>query len=132
MLEEIEIGKQWLNKAENDLLNADNNLKSKTVPFDTVCFHCQQSAEKMLKAYLVTNKRPHPISHDLLLILEQILPLDPNAEKLRDSLVMLTPYAVEIRYPVNLQMPSREDAIEARNAAAKVRNWLKVACPSLW
>ena len=44
MREEIELAKQWLAKADNDLLNADNNLSSERVPFDTVCFHCQQAA----------------------------------------------------------------------------------------
>ncbi len=44
MREEIELAKQWLAKADNDLLNADNNLSSERVPFDTVCFHCRQAA----------------------------------------------------------------------------------------
>ncbi len=52
MTENLEIARQWLAKAMNDLLNADNNLKSEVIPFDTVCFHCQQAAEKLLKAYL--------------------------------------------------------------------------------
>ena len=55
MSEEMEIARQWLIKGRNDLLNADNNLRSEEVPFDTVCFHCQQAAEKFLKAYLVGN-----------------------------------------------------------------------------
>jgi len=38
MQEEIDLAKQWLNKADNDLLNADNNLRSKNIPFDTVLF----------------------------------------------------------------------------------------------
>ncbi len=32
MSEEIEIAKQWTSKAANDLLNADNNLKSEIIP----------------------------------------------------------------------------------------------------
>ncbi len=99
MTEEIEVSKQWIAKAGNDLLNADNNLKAEKIPFDTVCFHCQQAAEKLLKAYLVANGNSYPISHDLVLILEEILPLNPSAEKLRDDLALLIPYAVEIRYP---------------------------------
>ena len=62
MSENLEIARQWLSKATNDLLNADNNLKSDVVPFDTVCFHCQQAAEKLLKAYLVGNGKPFPFS----------------------------------------------------------------------
>ena len=132
MKEEVKLAKQWLGKADNDLLNVDNNLASEVIPFDTVCFHCQQAAEKMLKAYLIANERPYPVTHDLLLILEQVLSIDPNAQKLRDPLAVLMPYAVEVRYPDDLYMPTRADAIEARKATEQVRDWLKAACPVLW
>jgi len=36
----------WIRKAESDLLAADNNLAAANIPFDVVCFHCQQAAEK--------------------------------------------------------------------------------------
>ena len=132
MRAEIEIAKQWLVKAENDLLNADNNLKAKDIPTDTVCFHCQQAAEKILKAYLVANQQSYPITHDLLLILEQVLLLTPNAEQLRNNLILLTPYAVEIRYPDDGCMPSVGDALEARKAAEEIRSWLSASIPNLF
>ena len=129
---EIQIAKQWVAKADSDLLNADNNLKSENIPFDTVCFHCQQAAEKILKAYLIANQRPYPITHDLFLLLEQILQLDPEAERLRDTLALLAPYAVEIRYPDDYSMPTGQDATEARRAAAEVYEWFKSACPAIF
>jgi hypothetical protein len=43
----------WLAKAENDFLNIRNNLQAGDVPWDTVCFHAHQAAEKILKAFLV-------------------------------------------------------------------------------
>ena len=132
MDEQAEIAKQWLAKAESDLLNADNNLKAENVPYDTVCFHCQQAAEKMLKAYLVARGKEYPISHDLLLILERIMSLDPRAEKLRDALVLLIPYAVEVRYPDDYSMPSAEDTRQARQAVQEVRHWLKEKCPEVF
>lgn len=131
MSEEIEIARQWLAKARNDLLNADNNLNSEEIPFDTVCFHCQQAAEKLLKAYLVGNGQLYPITHDLFLILEKVLPLNSDAEKLRDALAILIPYAVEIRYPDDWYMPSEEDAREARDAADQVLKWLESALPEI-
>ena len=120
MSDEMGIARQWLAKARNDLLNADNNLRSDEVPADTVCFHCQQAAEKLLKAYLVGNGQLYPITHDLFLILEKILPLNSDAERLRDSLAILMPYAIEIRYPDDWYMPAEADAREARDAAAQV------------
>ena len=132
MYEEIKIAKQWLAEAKNDLLNADNNLKADNVPFDTVCFRCQQAGEKLLKAYLVGNNQPHPFTHDLFLILEKILPMDQDAENLRDSLAILMPYAVEIRYPDDWYLPTEEDALEAREAAAQVLKWLRNALPQIF
>ena len=43
----------WVQRAEHDLLNIENNLVAARVPWDTVCFHAQQSAEKYLKALLI-------------------------------------------------------------------------------
>jgi HEPN domain-containing protein len=132
MTDNLDLARQWLHKAMNDLLNVDNNLNSDTIPFDTVCYHCQQAAEKLLKAYLVGNNRDYPFSHDLLLILEKVLTVDPEAETLRNSLTILIPYAVEIRYPDDGFMPEVEDAIEARDAAGKVLDWLEKALPDLF
>ncbi|MGA2983662.1 MAG: HEPN domain-containing protein [Terriglobia bacterium] len=52
-------------KADNDLLNIENNLAAAHVPWDTVSFHAQQAAEKLLKAYLVYHGRALPRTHDL-------------------------------------------------------------------
>jgi len=132
MSDEIEISKQWIAKAKNDLLNADNNLQADEIPFDTVCFHCQQAAEKFLKAYLVAKGQPYPISHDLLLILEKLLSFEPEAERLRDDLAILMPYSVEIRYPDDWFMPSAEDAREARESAEQVMRWLQKTLPEIF
>ncbi len=132
MSEEIQIARQWLAKAENDLLNADNNLAASRVPYDTVCFHCQQAAEKLLKAFLIGNGQKAPRTHDLLLLLEKVLPLSAAAEQLRDAMAMLLPYAIEIRYPDDAWMPSQGDAREARAAATEVFNWLQQALPQIF
>lgn len=132
MSEEMEIARQWLAKARNDLLNADNNLMSKEIPCDTVCFHCEQAAEKLLKAYLIGNGHLPPITHDLFLVLEKIIPLNNEAEKLRDALAILMPYAVEIRYPDGWYMPTEADAREARMAADQVLKWLEHAFPPIF
>jgi HEPN domain-containing protein len=125
----LDPAKEWVLRARNDLLNADNNLASAKVPFDTVCFHCQQAAEKLLKAFLVAQAQPAPRTHDLLLLLEGVVRLRADAEGIRDSLVVLQPYAIEARYPDAGFMPSGGDAREARAAAAEVAGWFERALP---
>ncbi len=131
MTEEIEVSKQWIAKAKNDLLNVDNNLKAEEIPFDTVCFHCQQAVEKLLKAYLVANSNSYPITHDLILLLEKIIILNASAEVLRNDLALLMPYAVEFRYPDDWFMPTEEDAKEAREAVSHVTSWLQNTLPEV-
>jgi HEPN domain-containing protein len=48
--EVVEVLQQWVRKAEHDLEAANRIMAvAEGCPFDTVCFHCQQAAEKYLK-----------------------------------------------------------------------------------
>ena len=52
--------KGWLRKAEADYagaLHLHRRKKHHSLP-DLVCFHCQQAAEKYLKAFLVLQEAP--------------------------------------------------------------------------
>src|SRR5437588_12982714 len=61
--------RQWLAKADNDLLNIQNNLASREIPWDTMCFHAQQAAEKMFKALVVHDGGTPNRTHDLVALL---------------------------------------------------------------
>jgi len=124
-MQEFEHARLWVNKARSDLLNADNNLVAQQVPYDTVCFHCQQAAEKLLKGFLVAHSCEYPITHNLLAVLEKVLECDSSAESLREILALLNPYSVEVRYPGDAWMPTQEDATEARQAAQEVFEWMQ-------
>lgn len=131
--DDIELAKKWMAKAKNDLLNAKNNLASEKIPTDTVCFHFQQAAEKMLKAFLIAHGRSFPYSHDLLLLLNHVLEIHSDAEKLRDHLILLIPYAVEVRYPDDVEaMPEYEDMIDAKKTVEDVEAWLKNKLPEIF
>ncbi len=132
LAENLELARHWFAKARNDLLNADNNFAARQIPFDTVCFHCQQAAEKFLKACLAANGQTPPHTHDLLLLLEKILPLHANVSKLRIHLSLLMPYAVEIRYPDDGFQPTLQDAQEGRDAAEQVYAWLRAELPVIF
>jgi HEPN domain-containing protein len=64
-----------------------------------VCFHCQQCAEKYLKAMLEELGRAVPRTHNLDDVLSLLLPHCPVLRSLRRGLIFLTPFAVETRYP---------------------------------
>lgn len=117
----------WIRKAEGDLLSADNNLASTKIPFDVVCYHCQQAAEKLLKALLVHLGTQPTRTHDLLALLEEVRRYSTTIvpDDVENSSVILNPYAVEVRYPDDESNPTLEDSKEARQAAERVGKWVR-------
>lgn len=108
----------WLRKAEHDLLNIRNNLAADETPWDTVCYHAQQAAEKTLKAFLVFHGHPSPRTHDLVALLARCVPFAPDLADLEADCRNLTAFAVGARYPDDLFEPTEADA-RAMDAAAR-------------
>lgn len=123
----VEKARAWIRKAENDILSADNNLASTRIPYDVVCYHSQQAAEKCLKALLVYLGAQPPRTHDLLALLQELrLYLTSEVpESLEKVCVVLNPYAVEVRYPDDDSSPTLEDAEEARHSSEIVYQWVR-------
>ena len=122
-----ELAKRWFQKAENDLLNVENNLRAERYTSDTVCFHCQQVAEKYLKGFLAWHQAPFVKTHDLLELLQQTKQIaSADAESLSANLLLLDRYAVSIRYPLEYEEePGDEEVQEAVEAAHAVRAWVR-------
>ena len=90
---------QWVTKAEEDIDSA-RALAGQTPPRrNAACFHCQQAAEKYLKALLQEFGAIVPRTHNLKQLVDLVLPFDPTLLSLRRSAASLTKYAVEYRYP---------------------------------
>lgn len=84
----------WVAKAENDLLNIENNLSAGRIPWDTVCFHAQQAAEKILKAFLVRHGQIPPRTHDLVALLARCVQFEPDLESLVEHCRKLDAYGI--------------------------------------
>ncbi|MGG6241531.1 HEPN domain-containing protein [Nodosilinea sp. AN01ver1] len=67
--------------------------------YDAVCFHTQQCVEKYLKARLLAADISFPKIHDLTALLTLLNPVEPEWERFRPALALLTDFAVEVRYP---------------------------------
>ena len=46
---------EWLDFAYMDLSAAEHLLTMRPLPVEIICYHCEQAAEKFLKATLVQN-----------------------------------------------------------------------------
>ena len=117
----------WVAKAESDLLNIRNNLRAEEVPWDTVCFHAQQAAEKMLKAFLVSRGRVVGRTHDLVTLLAEGLAAGGALDILETDCRLLTHYAVMFRYPGATVDPSEQDGRQATAAAERVHEQVGAA-----
>jgi HEPN domain-containing protein len=111
----------WVSKAENDFLNIENNLQAPLTPWDTVCFHAQKAAEKLLKASLICCGQVPTRTHDLVVLLVRCAEFDDSLKTLEGDCRRLTVYAVGSRYPDDLFEPSKGDALEMVGAARRVR-----------
>ena len=90
---------EWLN-AEGDFATAQRELRARKTPnYDAACFHAQQCVEKYLKARLQEAVIPFGKTHNLVVLLDLLLPLEPSWKLLRPEVQMLSLFAVEIRYP---------------------------------
>jgi len=121
--------RQWIEKAEHDIINAAHTLTiRKNCPFDTVCFHAQQCAEKYLKALLVSRSIPFPKTHDLR-ILMQLVPKEVKLGLRMNEVLPLNRYTIEARYPGDWEPITRKEAKEALAIARMVRKAVRVYLP---
>ena len=107
-----------LSKAEHDLVAARATLSTGQAS-DMVCFHAQQAAEKSLKALLALYDVEYPWRHDLAELLELVRPLAPEVRVLEDRIILLTPFAVGVRYDEEFE-PPLDAAMVALQTATEV------------
>ena len=96
--------KRWVEFAENDY-NAVVLLQNQNKPLvEIICFHCQQCAEKYLKAYTINTVGIIHKTHNLEEILKICIKNDIEFNIIRNSCIDLTDYAVETRYPYSFEV----------------------------
>ncbi len=111
---------EWIDKAEGDFATMEREARARKTPnYDGVCFHAQQCAEKYLKALAVELDLPFLRTHDLVILLEQLLPTYPLWEVYRGDLAYLSEFAVSFRYPG--ESADRESALDAQRRCRIVR-----------
>jgi len=114
---------EWLSHAKSDLRLASLAAGDELVRREQVCFHAQQAAEKAIKAVLLSREIEFPLTHDI----EELLEIaESNGIKLPEDIReagLLTPYAVESRYPGYAFEITEADLKEALQAAEHSVEW---------
>ncbi len=127
--ESTHVAKQWIAKAEEDLLTAEHTLAlGEDCPAGVVCFHAQQCAEKYMKALLVYHDIEFPKTHDLVVLLNRLGKWSPRDVPLEDA-HPLNRYSVEARYPGDWEPIELQEASEAVQMTRRIRAALRREMP---
>ncbi|MFA6108506.1 MAG: HEPN domain-containing protein [Candidatus Latescibacterota bacterium] len=117
---DLQFARQWLKKAKSDLFTARCVLQEPDGPTDTPCFHAQQAVEKALKAILTAFSVHFSRTHDLLPLLDQAAAMVPEVTQYRFACAQLSAYAAALRYPAEMDEPTRHEATEALQWATAI------------
>ena len=125
-----ELVRSWLTKAAHDLAAA--RLLAQDPPADRALavFHCKQAAEQALKGYLVYWNQRVERTHDVGLLLERAMQIEPPFESWQDAADRLTPFATAYRYPGSDDQPELEELEEALDDADCIYRQVLAFLPS--
>lgn len=115
----------WIYFAVGDLTLARLALKEE-LALAGVFYHCQQCAEKSLKAYLNFKKQPLYKTHDLEFLSNQCIKLDSEFVLIKIDALDLNPYAWTTRYPDDYySLPSLDTAKICIQKAERILEFIK-------
>ena len=119
----IGLTKEWVIRAQNDLKSAEILYKEKG-PSDSLCFHCHQSVEKFLKAFLVFKNIHFEKIHSLWKLAKLCATEDKKFLNFEEELKTLDAYYIESRYPPEVVVYSREECRKNLDIAEKITQFI--------
>ena len=124
---ELEYVVEWIRFADTDLATAEFLQGMHPQPLEIICYHCQQSAEKYLKGYLIYKGIEEPPKiHDLDTLSEMCLSFDSRFSSIDKACSVLTLYGIQPRYPNEIEV-NENDMLRAIEYAREVRGCAPLA-----
>ena len=115
--------KEWVNYSEKDYIAAQFLMTAANPPIEIICYHCQQSAEKLFKAFLIKNDIIPSRTHDLNLLVNECVKIENTISILKKECNRLNDFGVNTRYPNNMDL-ELEDAKIALKDAEKIKEYI--------
>lgn len=115
--------KQWLIKANEDLVVVEKLTEDEIIAAATVCFHCQQAVEKYLKAFLISNGIEIRKTHNIEFLLSECSELDTDFSTIDPK--DLSEFGVDARYPGDMYIPSADETLDYKNIAHKIKEMVE-------
>jgi len=100
--------KSWHDFARNDLEAAKYLLGLHPLRLEIICYHCQQSSEKILKAFLISKDNEPPRTHDLRLLRRMCAEFAEGFDDIEKPCTRLSAYGVQARYPLEIELSEGE------------------------
>lgn len=111
--------RKWVMKARRDLLSAKKLARGKESYLDTAIYHCQQTAEKVVKGWLVYHDLSFEKTHDLRLLVTMASEVEPKFTSWFEVAEQVSPYATAYRYPGEILEPTEVEYLQAYKAASE-------------
>jgi HEPN domain-containing protein len=91
---------RWLTRADRDVAAVERAIGMEPLLTDVAAYHCQQAAEKLLKAALVLAAVRPPKTHDLVALAAAATAAFPTLAASAATLSVRTTWAYAFRYPL--------------------------------
>jgi HEPN domain-containing protein len=123
---------KWIKFAQRDYDAAENmSILHRPVPFEIVCYLCQQSAEKILKSYMIAQNEPLIKTHDLDSLLNRCIKHDDRFSVFENACPVLTEYATATRYPADEDLITEHDMKTALKISFDILTFTKARIADL-
>jgi HEPN domain-containing protein len=121
-----EAAAEWLTFSDMDYKAARHLYDNmRPIPSEIVCYHCQQSAEKALKAFLIYSGIKPERTHDLEALRDKCEGVDASFNEIIENCERLTRYASQSRYPFEIEI-TNSDTFLALQDSEKINDFIKV------
>lgn len=118
--------REWLTKAEHELAAAQTLFQEDGFA-DTIAVHYHQTAEKALKAALLSLKIDFPFTHDLTILLQLCTNKNDSFLELKETAITLSPLYIEQRYPfMDVEPYSHEELKHFLSAAQQIFQFVQI------
>ena len=124
---DVYVVSEWLRYARMDYDAAMHLRSFYPMPIEIICYHCQQAAEKALKAVLIHHGKEVPHIHDTLRLWELATALEPSLSSLRAQSSYLRRFASLTRYPNELDL-NESDMNRALDDARAIVEAIEALC----
>ena len=119
----IDTPKEWMRFATENLQVAKHEMEHETPAYHTICFLCRESAEKFLKAYLISKGWELKKTHDIIELLEYCSTYEVEFDLLVEDGSILNNFIANSRYPgdIAFEVIGPRQANEAIEKAERIK-----------